>query len=381
MMMEMLQSPESYNVHLESFVARVTSRLAWGTSEASDELKQRARELLVGVSPTGSFANKLPFVMKLPTWLSSTKAWEVKRHNTERAFFKSMQEDVKAEFEQEKAKPSWMRQFYELKDTWGFSSELEGAYAVGMNGIAGALTIAAPMQGFCLAMCHYPQFLPKLQKEIDDVCGDRPPTYADMPRMPYLRACIREAMRWRPAVPTGIPHRVVQDDVYDGYFIPKDSVIHPLEWSMSRNPDQYPQPEMYNPDRWVEPSFPSYKEPLTRYPSIVGYSQFGYGRRVCQGQEVAEVDLFVGIGSLAWAFNIAKARNPETGLEIAVPEMSYTELLIAKPKPFTFALTPRSEKRRQRVVELFEEEHGKGSFKPSKNYWDPKQPELGWVKV
>jgi len=381
MMMEMMESPDHYNVHLESFVSRVTSRLAWGTSEGSDELKQRARELLYTVSPTGSLANKLPILMKLPDWLSAPKAWERRRTNTEKTFFKSMQDDVKADLDQAKAPPSWMRIYYELKSSWGFASDTEGAYAVGMNGIAGALTIAAPMQGFCLAMCLHPQFLPKLQREIDDVCGDRPPTYADMPRMPYLRACIRESMRWRPAVPTGIPHMVVQDDVYDGYFIPKDSVIHPLEWSMSRNPAKYPDPDAYDPDRWVDPSSPSFQLPLSRYPSIVGYSQFGYGRRVCQGQEVAEVDLFVGVGSLAWAFNIAKAHDPATGLEIPIPDMEYTELLIAKPKPFKFAMTPRSEKRRQQVLDLFHEENSRGSFKPSKQYWDPKQPQLGWNKV
>nr|GFD60193.1 hypothetical protein [Tanacetum cinerariifolium] len=63
MLVELLEEPDQYNHALESFIARVTSRLAWGRAEASDELKQRARELLLGVSPTGSLANKLPFLM------------------------------------------------------------------------------------------------------------------------------------------------------------------------------------------------------------------------------------------------------------------------------------------------------------------------------
>lgn len=381
MMIEMLEKPSEYNTSLESYIARVTCRLAWGTAEASDELKQRARELLHGVSPTGSLGNRLGFVMSLPEWLSPAKAWEQRRAKTERVFFETMQDQVRAEYELRTATPSWSKMFFELRKQWGFASDTEGAYAVGMHGIAGALTIAAPMQGFCLAMCHYPHFMPKLQEEIDRICGDRPPEFKDMERMPYLRACIRETLRWRPAVPTGIPHQLTQDDVYNGYHIPAKSVMHPLEWGMSRNPERYPCPNTYNPDRWMDPTFPTYQEPLTRFPTICYYSQFGYGRRTCQGQEVTEADLFCGLGALAWGFNIRKAINPDTGLEIPVPEMDYSILLIAKPKWFQFSLTPRSEKRRMRIKELFEAENCKGHFRPSRKYWDEKNPALGWGKV
>jgi cytochrome P450 len=244
---ELMRDPTNYNHHLESFIARVTSRLAWGHSEASDELKQRARELLIGVSPTGSLLNKLPFLMSLPDWLSPAKAWERKRARTERRFFEIMQGQVRADIATSPGKPSWMQIFLESKDHFTFAHSLEGAYAVGMHGIAGALTIAAPMQAFCLAMCHYPQYLDMLHEELDRVCGERMPTNADKPNLPVLRAIIKECIRWRPAVPTGqfqstlltksytnpvigIPHFLVQDDVYEGYHIPAGSIIHPLEW-------------------------------------------------------------------------------------------------------------------------------------------------------
>jgi cytochrome P450 len=233
MLVELLEAPDHYNHVLESFVARVTCRLAWGRSEASDELKQRARELLLGVSPTGSFANKLPFLMALPDWLSPAKAWERRRARTERFFFQIMQGEVEKDARAKNAPQSWMKIFLDSRSKWGFKSELEGAYAVGMHGIAGALTIAAPMQTFCLAMCFYPQYLPMLQEELDRVCGDRLPVAEDRPNLPFLRAVIRECLRWRPPVPTGIPHELTQDDEYNGYHIPKGSVMHPLEWLVS----------------------------------------------------------------------------------------------------------------------------------------------------
>lgn len=303
LLMDLIHEPSEYNVALESFVSRVTSRLAWGTATASDELKQRARELLIGVSPTGALGNKLPFIMSLPERWIKAKAWEARRQRTERKFFETMQHEVSVA-KTEKAKTSWMGSFLDKKSTWGFASDLEGAYAVGMHGIAGALTIAAPMQSFCLALTHYPEFQPVLHEEIDRVLGDRPPTFSDLPNLPVLRSFIRETLRFRPPVPTGIPHESTKDDIYEGYHIPAGSVMHPLEWSISRDPEVFPEPEEFNPMRWLDPKYPTYQEPLSQYPTITQYSQFGYGRRMCQGMGVTEADLFVGLGSLAWLFSI-----------------------------------------------------------------------------
>ncbi|KAK7723128.1 hypothetical protein SLS57_004685 [Botryosphaeria dothidea] len=303
---ELIDEPHHYNHALESFISRVTCRLAWGHAEASDELKQRARELLISVSPTGHLANKIPFIMSLPDWLSPAKAWERKRQRTERKWFEIMQGQVKKDIEEKREAPSWMKTLLGTWNKWDFSYDLEGAFCVGMHGIAGALTIAAPMQTFCLAMCHYPQYLPILHEELDRVCGNRLPRAEDRPNLPVLRAFIREVMRWRPPVPTGIPHFLIQDDEYNGYHIPAGSVMHPLEWAIARDPELFPDPDTFNPMRWLDPKYPTYREPLTEHPNIVNITQFGYGRRLCQGQAVADEDLFIGLGALAWLFDIKK---------------------------------------------------------------------------
>ncbi|KAK4555007.1 hypothetical protein LTR86_007773 [Recurvomyces mirabilis] len=344
LLFELMTKPLEYNVAMESFIARVTSRLAWGTATPSDELKQRARELLVGVSPSGALGNKLPFIMSLPEQLASAKAWEARRSRTEKKFFETMQDEVRDSmhakspsqsaaaplFSAPRSRPSWMRMFLERKPSWGFASELEGAFAVGMHGIAGALTIAAPMQSFCLALCHYPQYQPILHEEVDRVLGDRMPTFEDMADMPVLRAFIRETLRWRPPVPTGIPHEVIQDDMYNGFHIPAGSVIHPLEWSISRDPKVFLKPDEWNPMRWLEAKYPTYQEPLNKYPTITQYSQFGYGRRICQGMGVTEADLFVGLGSVAWLFSMGKDEpEPEVVLE---PEIGPE--IVQQPAPY-----------------------------------------------
>ncbi|KAK8231635.1 cytochrome P450 [Phyllosticta capitalensis] len=400
---ELMDKPSEYNHALESFVSRVTCRLAWGHSEASDELKQRARELLISVSPTGHLGNKLPFVMSLPDWLSPAKAWERKRQRTERRWFELMQSQVEKDMAEKSAAPSWMRTLKETWDKWGFTYELEAAFCVGMHGIAGALTIAAPMQSFCLALCYYPQYLPILHEELDRVCGDRLPVAEDRPNLPVLRAFIRETLRWRPPVPTGIPHYLIQDDEYNGYHIPAGSVMHPLEWAIARDPELFPDPEAFNPLRWLEPEYPTYREPLTEFPNITNITQFGYGRRLCQGQAVADEDLLIGIGALAWLFDVKKAgvEVPSSGIysnkeqqrlqkeqskaesKKVDPTLDYSHLLIAKPLPFKFDLTVRRDMshRVQLVEKLFQEKKDEGEFTEGKNYWGDNSGKYGWVKV
>lgn len=80
--------------------------------------------------------------------------------------------------------------------------------------------------------------------------------------------------------------------------------MHPLEWSISRDPEVFYEPDVWNPMRWLDSKYPTYQEPLSKFPAITGYSQFGYGRRTCQGMGVTEADLFVGLGSMAWMFSM-----------------------------------------------------------------------------
>ncbi|KAB8349764.1 hypothetical protein FH972_023778 [Carpinus fangiana] len=400
LMKELLDQPSSYNTAFESFVSRVTCRLAWGTSVAADELKQRARELLIGVSPTGSLLNKIPFLMLLPDCLSPAKAWERRRARTERAFFLQMQDEVRANLApssnspsptsstttadrpETRQPPSWTAMFLSPTQNppHGIPTATEGAYAVGMHGIAGALTIAAPMQSFCLALCLHPQHLAPLHAEVDAVCPAAPPTLADLPRMPHLRACIRETLRWRPPVPTGIPHRSTAAAVYRGARIPAGAVLHPLEWSIARDPRRYPHPDVFDPRRWLDPASPAFRAPLSVHPAITGHSQFGWGHRVCQGQGVAEADLFVGLGALVWGFDVQRAVDAATGAPVPVPSMDFAALLIAKPRWFAFELRCRSEARRAWIDAAFREGREAGRYEPEREYWDSKNGVLGWGK-
>lgn len=110
---------------------------------------------------------------------------------------------------------------------------------------------------------------------------------------------------------------------------------------ITRDESMYPEPEVFNPGRWLSKEYPTYREPLTQHPNLNGYSQFGFGRRTCQGIPIVEQDLFLTMGGMAWAFDIWKRRDAKTGKEIPVHWNSFTPLLIAKPVKFAFEAVPR----------------------------------------
>jgi cytochrome P450 len=75
---------------------------------------------------------------------------------------------------------------------------------------------------FLYLIAKNPHVQKKAQEEIDRVvCSGRLPDVNDRPDLPYIEAIYRELLRYEPPLGIGIPHSLVEDDVIDGYFLPK----------------------------------------------------------------------------------------------------------------------------------------------------------------
>ena len=84
---------------------------------------------------------------------------------------------------------------------------------------------------FFLAMTVFPEVQRKAQEEIDRVVGkDRLPTFNDRDNLPYIDATVKEVLRWHPVAPMGLPHTTTEDDVCEGYLIPKGAMLLPNIW-------------------------------------------------------------------------------------------------------------------------------------------------------
>ncbi|KAJ4470423.1 cytochrome P450 [Lentinula aciculospora] len=74
------------------------------------------------------------------------------------------------------------------------------------------------------------------QEELDCIVGpDRLPSFDDYNNLPYIRTIVKEILRWRGVVPLGVPHKLSQDDHYEGYLLPKDTVCFVGVWSLHRD--------------------------------------------------------------------------------------------------------------------------------------------------
>lgn len=316
----LLDEPDKWSETIITHCARTAGRIAWGDPKHGTKLLHVVPVLLKAVSPGAALPGLLPFLQHLPVWASPWHQKEIKRKQEMQDAFTDAQDDVIARFDEGTAEACWTKLWLEKAQGLEKShlSKHEAAHAIGSNALVAIVTIGSPLHSYFTAMCHYPSWQPRLQEEIDRVCGDRLPTMADMPNLPVLRAVVKETLRWRQPTPLGVPHILEEEDVYEGFYIPKDAMIHANHFQISRDPSTYPEPEEWRPERWLEPSWPTYKEPLSEFPTIRGDAGFGYGVRACPGIDLVTTELYTTIASIAWGFNI-KRKEGKAGYESPVP--------------------------------------------------------------
>lgn len=91
-------------------------------------------------------------------------------------------------------------------------------------------TVSA-LEGFFLAMMLHPDVQRKAQAEIDHVLGKAAvPTVADRGKLPYVNAIIKESLRWHTVAPLGVPHKTDEDDIVNGFFVPKGAILLANIW-------------------------------------------------------------------------------------------------------------------------------------------------------
>ncbi|KAI9454988.1 cytochrome P450 [Lactarius psammicola] len=182
-------------------------------------------------------------------------------------------------------------------------------------------TVSAILTTF-LAILLRPDLLIRVQAELDAVIGrERLPTFEDRPRLPFTDAVCKEAQRWRPVAPLALPHAATEDNVYEGFFIPKGALVIGNTWAILRDPAIYPEPNTFKPERFLNQDGSLRDDPVL-------VSAFGYGKRLCPGRHFADATLFIVVAYVLSVFNIRRP-DPESGPF----SYSYTGSLSSKPIP------------------------------------------------
>ncbi|KAK0122021.1 hypothetical protein ONS95_010286 [Cadophora gregata] len=355
----LLRDPTNIALHLQLYSGGLIFRIGYGKRLKSHEEPYLRRIIQVNhnleriASPGSYLVDTIPLLKHLPTWLAPFKQEAARLHAKEVGLFRELIDNVREERHQYNAKPCFALTLLEDQERFELTDD-EGAYAVGTMFEAGSGTTSAAMLNFVFAMTHYPEWQTPLWEELDRVCGNRIPEFTDIPELPTVRAVIKETMRWRPVTAGGVPHQLTKDDVYDGYFLRAGTMVHANQWAIHRDPKLYPDPETFNPTRWLSKEFPTYSEPLSKFPNLQNFTAFGSGRRICPGMNIAERSLYILTARIAWACKISKKRD-SAGQEIPVPLYDYTAGFNTEPNPWSFELVARNKEREEAIIKAWEE--------------------------
>lgn len=122
---------------------------------------------------------------------------------------------------------------------------------------------------------------------------------------------------------------------------------------MCRSDNYYRDADTFDPSRYLEPTSAQYKEPLTEFPKIQGHSVFGWGRRVCIGQEYAATQMLVVCAAVALNFNIAPGIDAATGKPVELNIEKSTANIIPIMESVDLRFEPRSEAHAERLREQY----------------------------
>ncbi|KAF2819467.1 cytochrome P450 [Ophiobolus disseminans] len=364
-LLNLLESPDELFDHIRREAAAVVARVIYGyipKAHGTDPLIELVTKVMEEFGDAGVpgkwMVDVLPFLRYLPDWCPGAgfkaTARAMKRHvdlmiELPLAF-------VKKQMREKKHRVSYLSQAIEGS---GLGDETENIVhkntAVSLYA-GGADTTVASLMSFFLAMTLFPEVQKTAQEELDRVIGsDRLPTNADKDRLPYIDAIVKETHRWQliyPIAPMGLPHMSNSEDFINGYRIPKGTLLMANTWWFTHDPAVYPDPMVFKPERY-------FTNPPATDPRIY---TFGYGRRSCPGRHVADAALFVTIAQALSVFRISKATQNGVPIE---PVVEFEAGVVSHPKPYTFAIAPRSEKHAElirRSEEVYPREESDAGF-------------------
>ncbi|KAG0697077.1 cytochrome P450 [Suillus ampliporus] len=352
MLFSLLQDPGNYASHFQMFVLSFVLPIVYDYEPKAkdDHIVDAVRsygELAVdGLAPGAMMLMEtFPFLLQLPSWFpgatfkrASVKCIQAGR-DVKEVPFQHVKERMSTSDTVSCLVTNALNTMRSSKDDDDITTAVKEAASIAFAGASETTT--STLLVFLLAMVLHPELQAKAQAEIDQVVGkDRLPDFDDRPALPYVEAILRETLRWHPVAPLGIPHATTSSDLYKGYFIPKGlhhtdlyrrSLMTQIIRAMTHNEEKYPSPNEFKPERFLheDGSLTSDTMPLG----------FGWGRRICMGQHLADVSLWIAIASFLAVFSAYQAID-EHGMEIPVIPKFSTGIFI-HPEKFPCRIVPR----------------------------------------
>ncbi|GJE98219.1 cytochrome P450 [Phanerochaete sordida] len=346
-----LADPQDYMGYIRRYAGGLTLQSVYGyrVETNADPLLQLGQECVDilsnkiasggGIWPVDIF----PFLQHLPTWFPGAgfkrkaAVWRAKMEEFVDKPYEMLLERVKTgtavpcfvttlldEARNEKGETTDPQRDFDIR--WTANS----MYSASMD------TTITTVQLFMLAMVLHPEVLKKAQAELDAVVGSqRLPTFEDRPNLPYLDAVMSEVLRWGVPVPLGLPHRLMEDDVYKGMHLKAGTLVFANIWNMLRNEDTWARPHEFIPERFLEPVDEATAKRRDPRPYV-----FGFGRRRCPGLHLIEESLWIVMATMLHTTELSVEKD-DSGKPVP-PVVDYNNSVFRTPAVFKCDIRPRS---------------------------------------
>ncbi|XP_049402812.1 cytochrome P450 71AU50-like isoform X1 [Solanum stenotomum] len=146
-------------------------------------------------------------------------------------------------------------------------------------------------------LLRHPKVMKKLQNELEQAVGiNRMVEESDLEKLEYLDMVIKEGLRLHPPSPLLTPHESIEDCIVDGFDIPKGSRLFVNVWAIGRDPEAWPDPEKFMPERFVDSNIDLRGHDFQLLP-------FGSGRRSCPGLQLGLTIVRLVLAQLVHCFD------------------------------------------------------------------------------
>uniref|UniRef100_A0A8R1HKS5 CYtochrome P450 family n=1 Tax=Caenorhabditis japonica TaxID=281687 RepID=A0A8R1HKS5_CAEJA len=180
--------------------------------------------------------------------------------------------------------------------------------------VAGMETTSNTLYWSLLYVLLNPEVHRKVSEELNKEIGtDRIITTSDRSKLNYVNATINETQRLANLLPMNLSRTTVVDVEIAGFKIPKDTVITPQISTVMYDPEIFPEPYLFRPERFLESD-----GSLKKVEELVPFS---IGRRQCLGEGLARAELFLFFANLFNQFDISlhpENTSPATEKEFGI---------------------------------------------------------------